>query len=316
MIGHLQSNKAAKAAEIFQAVDSIDSAKLAQRLNESAQKLGKTLDVLIEINVGGEEAKSGLAPDSPEIEDILSQAPRWRNLHIRGLMTVPPFTDDPEGARPYFRKLREMRDRLARPQSRRRQPSTCSPWACRTTSKSPSKRARPACASAPQFSECDLIPVRTMRFEGARPQPCRSMHNKCRALAPEGIRILSPALHQVDSYDDPRPRHTSGSDFQVKVHPRARKNAITGTVGDALKLSLTAPPIEGRANEACIAFLAKFLNVPRSSVTIAAGESSRQKVIRIAGLRAAQAEEKLRLCWADTIDVSPGRTELFEFSDL
>ncbi len=113
MIGHLQSNKTAKAAEIFHAVDSIDSAKLAQRLNEAAQKLGKTLDVLIEINVGGEEAKTGLAPDSPEIDAILSQAPAWTNLRIRGLMTVPPFTEDPEGARPYFRKLRELREQLA-----------------------------------------------------------------------------------------------------------------------------------------------------------------------------------------------------------
>ena len=113
MIGHLQSNKAAKAAEIFHAVDSIDSAKLAQRLNDAAQKMGKALDVLIEINVGGEEAKSGLDPDSPQIEAILSQAPEWKHLKIRGLMTVPPFTDDPEGARPYFRELRELRDSLA-----------------------------------------------------------------------------------------------------------------------------------------------------------------------------------------------------------
>ena len=113
MIGHLQSNKTAKAAEIFHAVDSIDSAKLAQRLNEAAQKLGKTLDVLIEINVGGEEAKTGLAPDSAEIDAILNQAPAWTNLRIRGLMTVPPFTEDPEGARPYFRKLRELREQLA-----------------------------------------------------------------------------------------------------------------------------------------------------------------------------------------------------------
>jgi uncharacterized protein len=86
----------------------------------------------------------------------------------------------------------------------------------------------------------------------------------------------------------------AGATFQVKVHPRARKNAITGVVGDALKLELTAPPVEGRANEACIAFFAKFLNVPRSSVTIAAGESSRQKLIRVAGVRAAQVEAKLR----------------------
>ncbi len=86
----------------------------------------------------------------------------------------------------------------------------------------------------------------------------------------------------------------AGATFQVKVHPRARKNAITGVVGDALKVALTAPPVEGRANEACIAFLANFLNVARSSVTIAAGESSRQKLIRIAGMRAAQVEQTLR----------------------
>jgi uncharacterized protein len=87
----------------------------------------------------------------------------------------------------------------------------------------------------------------------------------------------------------------AGATFHVKVHPRARKNAITGVVGDALKLALTAPPVEGRANEACIVFLADFLNVPRSSVTIAAGESSRQKLIRVAGVRAAQVEAKLRV---------------------
>ena len=113
MIGHLQSNKTAKAAEIFHAADSIDSAKLAQRVNEVAARLGKTLDILIEINIGGEEAKSGPAPDSSEINAILSQAPEWTNLRIRGLMTVPPFTENPEGARPYFRRLSELRDRLA-----------------------------------------------------------------------------------------------------------------------------------------------------------------------------------------------------------
>src|ERR1035438_8980838 len=86
----------------------------------------------------------------------------------------------------------------------------------------------------------------------------------------------------------------SGATFQVKVHPRARKNAITGVVGDALKLALTAPPVEGRANEACIAYFAEFLNVARSSVTIAAGESSRQKLIRGEGLSAAQVEARLR----------------------
>ena len=86
----------------------------------------------------------------------------------------------------------------------------------------------------------------------------------------------------------------AGASFAVKVHPRARKNAITGVVGDALKLALTAPPVEGKANQACIEFLAEFLNVPRASVTIVAGQSSRNKVIRVAGRTAAQLEERLR----------------------
>jgi uncharacterized protein (TIGR00251 family) len=86
----------------------------------------------------------------------------------------------------------------------------------------------------------------------------------------------------------------AGATFRVKVHPRAHKNAITSVVGDALKLALTAPPVDGRANEACTDYLAEFLNVPRSSVTIAAGETSRQKLVCAAGLSAAQVEEKLR----------------------
>jgi len=86
----------------------------------------------------------------------------------------------------------------------------------------------------------------------------------------------------------------SGATFQVKVQPRARRNAITGETGDAIKLALTAPPIDGRANEACIAFFAELLNVLRSSVTIAAGVSSRNKVIRVAGMSAAQVQQRLR----------------------
>jgi uncharacterized protein (TIGR00251 family) len=77
------------------------------------------------------------------------------------------------------------------------------------------------------------------------------------------------------------------------VHPRAKKNAITGEVGDALKLALTAPPVNGKANEACIEFFAKLLNLPRSSVTIAAGQTSRKKVIRVAGLTAQQVLDRL-----------------------
>jgi hypothetical protein len=113
MIGHLQTNKAGKAVEVFSAVDSVDSVKLAEKLDAAARTAGKKLSALIEINVGGEAAKSGVAPDSGDLEELLLDAPRFEALEFRGLMTVPPFTDDPEGARPYFRKLRELRDAIA-----------------------------------------------------------------------------------------------------------------------------------------------------------------------------------------------------------
>jgi pyridoxal phosphate enzyme (YggS family) len=113
LIGHLQTNKAAKAAELFVAIDSVDSLRLALKLNAGAQQFGKKLPVLMEINVGGEAAKSGLAPESHELAELLAAAPKLEHLEFRGLMTVPPFADDPFGARPYFRKLRELRDRIA-----------------------------------------------------------------------------------------------------------------------------------------------------------------------------------------------------------
>ena len=113
MIGHLQTNKAAKTAELFRAVDSVDSLKLAEKLDAAAHTLGKKLDVLIEINVGGEAAKSGVAPHSRQLDDMLTAVPRLEALAFLGLMTVPPLTDDPEGARHYFRELRELRDTIA-----------------------------------------------------------------------------------------------------------------------------------------------------------------------------------------------------------
>ncbi len=87
----------------------------------------------------------------------------------------------------------------------------------------------------------------------------------------------------------------AGTTFGVKLHPRAKKNTITGEVGDALKLALTAPPVDGKANDACIEFFAKLLKVPRSSVTIAAGQTSRNKVIRVAGLSAEEVRRRLSL---------------------
>jgi pyridoxal phosphate enzyme (YggS family) len=113
LIGHLQTNKAAKATELFDAVDSVDSARMAEKLNAFADGAGKTLSVLIEINVGGEKAKSGVAPASDELEQILQGAPRWESLKIQGLMTVQPYTEDREGSRAYFRQLRQIRDNIA-----------------------------------------------------------------------------------------------------------------------------------------------------------------------------------------------------------
>ena len=114
LIGHLQSNKAAKAVELFHAVDSVDSLRLADRLDAAARKLGKRLPVLIEINIGGEAAKSGLSPDDVELEELLHDAPRLEALDMRGLMTIPPHSDDPEGARPYFQRMRALRDSIAK----------------------------------------------------------------------------------------------------------------------------------------------------------------------------------------------------------
>jgi len=86
---------------------------------------------------------------------------------------------------------------------------------------------------------------------------------------------------------------SEGVTFAVKVHPRARKSAITGELGNVLKLSLTSPPVGGRANEACIEFFANLLKVPRSSVTIASSQTSRQKVIRISGLSAEELRRRI-----------------------
>jgi len=87
----------------------------------------------------------------------------------------------------------------------------------------------------------------------------------------------------------------AGATFAVKIHPRARKDAITGELEDALKLSLKAPPVEGRANEACIEFLANLLKVPRSSVTIASGQNSPRKVIRVRGVSADEVQKRLEI---------------------
>jgi len=114
MIGHLQSNKAAKAVELFGCVDSLDSVRLARKLNDAAAQLNKRIPILIEINVGGEVVKSGAPPGSQELQNLLEAAPELPSLEFRGLMTVPPYSADPEESRTYFRKMRELFEQIDR----------------------------------------------------------------------------------------------------------------------------------------------------------------------------------------------------------
>lgn len=114
LIGHLQSNKTAKAAALFDSIDSVDSLRLAQRLETAAAASNRTLPILIEIKLSEEESKSGIAPEGPEIDQLLEQLPTLQHLRVRGLMTVPPYLRDDEAVRPYFRRLRELRDQYVR----------------------------------------------------------------------------------------------------------------------------------------------------------------------------------------------------------
>jgi PLP dependent protein len=113
LIGHLQSNKAARAAELFDAVDAVDSLRLAQRLNDTAGKLGKRLPILIEVKLSPEETKEGLEPESNDAAQLLETLPDLMHLETRGLMTIAPWGAPDEVTRACFRSLREWRDRWA-----------------------------------------------------------------------------------------------------------------------------------------------------------------------------------------------------------
>jgi len=102
LIGHLQSNKSGRAAEMFQCIQTVDSPKLARRLNEA----GKALDVLLEVKLSPEQAKAGAAPE--ELPDLIAAVRACANLRLLGLMTMPPWSEDHEQSRPYFRRLREL----------------------------------------------------------------------------------------------------------------------------------------------------------------------------------------------------------------
>jgi len=109
-IGHLQSNKAKGAVELFHLIHSVDRLSLAQALDRAAASLGKVQDILLQVNLAGEASKSGARPE--KMPELLKEAARLPHLKVTGLMTMPPWFPDPEAARPFFQALRELRDRL------------------------------------------------------------------------------------------------------------------------------------------------------------------------------------------------------------
>lgn len=114
LIGHLQSNKAAKAVGIFSAIDTVDSLRLLERLNDAAGLAGRRLPVLLEIKLSEEAAKTGFDPVGPELQQALEGAAKMRGVEVRGLMTVAPLDEDSGTTRSCFRRLRELREELAR----------------------------------------------------------------------------------------------------------------------------------------------------------------------------------------------------------
>lgn len=109
-IGHLQSNKAKHAVNLFDMIHSVDSAKLAKEIDRQAEKIGKIQDILLQVNVAGEVQKFGIAPE--KVFDLIKLVGNFQNISIKGLMTMPPFFNNPEKVRPCFRKLRQLRDRV------------------------------------------------------------------------------------------------------------------------------------------------------------------------------------------------------------
>ncbi len=110
LIGHLQSNKVGKALRFFDLIHSVDSLSLAKEIDKRAGLLGKRIDMLVEVNLSGEESKFGLGVD--EVSEFLVAVSRLKNLRMQGLMTMAPFTDDPEQSRPYFRRLKHLSEKI------------------------------------------------------------------------------------------------------------------------------------------------------------------------------------------------------------
>ncbi|MFH0763762.1 MAG: YggS family pyridoxal phosphate-dependent enzyme [Candidatus Omnitrophota bacterium] len=110
LVGHLQTNKVRDAVKIASLIHSVDSVKLASQIDKEAEKINKVQDILIQVNTSGETTKFGVSPD--DIFDLLKEVVLYHNINIKGLMTIAPEVDDPEQARPFFRKLKELLGRI------------------------------------------------------------------------------------------------------------------------------------------------------------------------------------------------------------
>ncbi len=110
LVGHLQRNKAKDAVKIFDLIHSVDSTKLAKEIDKQAKKVGKIQKILVEVNASGEESKYGLSPE--EVITFLKEVSGFPNIKVEGLMTMAPFYENPQDCRPYFRKLRELREEI------------------------------------------------------------------------------------------------------------------------------------------------------------------------------------------------------------
>ena len=224
LIGHLQSNKAARAAELFDGIDSLDSLRLAERLDEAAGRFGKKLPVLIEVKLSGEATKTGLDPESEEAAQLLERLPDFPSLEARGLMTIAPW-----GAR-------GRRDTRLFPQLA---------YLARSLGRRASE-SETGCAfdgherrfSAGHSSGRDAHP----RRHGALWQAHAEI------LAIFGAELMLRATQ-------------AGVTLAVRAQPGAKRTAIGGIYGEGataqLKIAVQAPPLEGRANDALIAFLAE-----------------------------------------------------------
>ncbi|MDP2644609.1 MAG: YggS family pyridoxal phosphate-dependent enzyme [Desulfobacterales bacterium] len=111
-IGHLQTNKAGHAVRIFDLIHSVDSIHLGEELNRQAKKISKVQKILIQVNTGQEDTKSGVCAD--DVPGLINELKRFENISIQGLMTLPPFFDDPQRAYPYFSALHELSDQIRR----------------------------------------------------------------------------------------------------------------------------------------------------------------------------------------------------------